>query len=223
MTTAMTGIDAATRACPNCGNLILEKALQCLHCRKWLPEALARPEPAAPEAIPTALPSRGQSLRNLLLLTVFTGGLYEVYWFYRNWHDLDDGDRAEFAPRPALLTIGLLIPFLNVALVYRQLDRIRGVVTSAGLHAGYSAVWTTFAYFALGVLANLTMLWALSLLMVLPLLPVQDALNRYWSEREPGTTLREELTPRELAAMALGASAIIAAMLLEWAAMSAPK
>jgi hypothetical protein len=182
---------------------------------------MARPAPA-PAAV-VAAPSRGQTLRNLLLLTLFTGGLYEIYWFYRNWCDLEDADRTDVSPRSALLTLGLLIPFLNVALVYRQLERIHVATSSVGVQPNFSPALLTSAYFLLGVLANLTSLWALSLLMVLPLLPVQDALNRYWSEREPGASLREALSPRELAAMALGASAIIAALIIEWAAVVPPQ
>ena len=209
--------EAGTRPCPHCGGQILEKALQCVHCRKWLPEVMAVPVPEPLPAEP-ARPSRGQALRHLMLLTLFTGGLYELYWFYRNWRDLDEGDtRSEFAPRSALLTLGLLVPFVNVALVYRQLDRIRGAVSDAGVQPGYSPVLTTCIYFALGVLANLTMLWTISLLMVVPLLPVQDALNRYWSEREPEMPLRQELSPRELGVIALGAATIVATLLLGWA------
>jgi hypothetical protein len=182
---------------------------------------MARPAPP-PEAV-AVKPSRGQSIRHLLLLTVFTGGLYEIYWFYRNWCDLEDADRSDFSPRSVLLTLGLLVPFLNVALVYRQLDRIHAAVAAVGVQPGYSPILITIAYFSLGVLANLTALWALSLLMVLPLLPVQEALNRHWSEREPDASLREEFSPRELAAMALGASAIVAALLLEWAATVPPQ
>jgi hypothetical protein len=214
----------ATRSCPNCGGEILEKALQCSHCRKWLPEVMAVPAAAAPTlAAEPARLSRGQALRHFMLLTLFTGGLYELYWFYRNWRDLDESEAsAEFAPRSALLTLGLLVPFVNVALVYRQLDRIRGAVSAAGLQPGYSPVLTTCIYFALGVLANMTMLWTISLLMVVPLLPVQDALNRYWIEREPDVPLREELNPRELAVIALGAASIVAALLLGWAMEAKP-
>ena len=222
MTTMITELPGATRACPNCGQDILEKALQCSYCRKWLPEVLAPTAAPAALAAETTRASRGQALHHLMLLTVFTGGLYEVYWFYRNWRDLDDTDPAELTPRSLLLTLGLLVPFVNIALVYRQLDRIRGAVSSAGVQPGYSPVLTTCAYFGLGVLANLTMFWFISLLMVVPLLPVQDALNRYWIEREPETPLRQRLNPRELAVIAVGGAAIVATLLLGWVADPTP-
>lgn len=223
MTTVITEIQSGTRPCPHCGGEILEKALQCSHCRKWLLDVLATPAPAAvAPVVESAHASRGQALRHLMLLTVCTGGLYELYWFYRNWRDLDGSGPDEVTPRTVLLTLGLLVPFVNVALVYRQLDRIRGAVNAAGVQPGYSPVLTTCAYFGLGVLANLTMLWMVSLLMVVPLLPVQDALNRYWLEREPETPVRQELTSRELAVIALGGAAIMATLLLGWVADPTP-
>jgi hypothetical protein len=195
-----------TTACPNCGREILEKALQCSHCRKWLVIA-PPPERARPSQV--VGPSRGQPLHHFLLLTVFSGGLYELYWFYRNWRDLAADAPEEPTAHPGLLTFGLLVPFVNVALVYRQLAGIHARLASRGLAAGYSPWITTCIYIALGIAANLTALWSLSCLMVLPLLPVQEALNRYWSEREPASTLRERLSPPELMVIACGAAAMV--------------
>jgi hypothetical protein len=140
---------------------------------------------------------------------VFSGGLYEVYWFYRNWRDLAADAPDQRAPHPGLLTFGLLVPFVNIALVYRQLAGIHTRLSSRGLAAGYSPWITTCIYTALGIAANLTALWSLSCLMVLPLLPVQEALNRYWTEREPASTLRERLSPPELVVIACGAAAMV--------------
>jgi len=196
-----------TTACPYCGQEILEKALQCSHCRKWLVAAPPAEEGVRPHQ--AAGLSRGQPLHHFLLLTVFSGGLYELYWFYRNWRDLAADAPDQPAPHPGLLTFGLLVPFVNVALVYRQLAGIHARLASRGLAAGYSPWVTTCIYIALGIAANLTALWSLSCLMVLPLLPVQEALNRYWSEREPTSTLRERLSPSELMVIACGAAAMM--------------
>ena len=197
-----------TIPCPNCGQAILEKALQCSHCRKWLVEAPA-PELRSFPAAPTA-PSRGQPLHHLLLLTVFSWGLYEIYWFYRNWRDLAADTPENPGPPPGLLTFGLLVPFVNIALVYRQLVGIHSRLAAHGLPAGYSPWMTTCIYISLGIAANVTALWSLSCLMVLPLLPVQEALNRYWCQREPSSTLRERLSPSELVLIACGAAAMVA-------------
>jgi hypothetical protein len=195
-----------TIACPNCGQEIFEKALQCSHCRKWFVEA-PTPEPALPPM--PAGPSRGQSLHHLLLLTVFSWGLYEIYWFYRNWRDLAADAPENPGPPPGLLTFGLLVPFVNIALVYRQLAGIHSRLASRGLPGGYSPWVTTCIYVSLGIAANLTALWSLSCLMVLPLLPVQEALNRYWTQREPTSAPRERLSPAEVAVIACGAAAML--------------
>lgn len=188
--------------------------MQCSHCRKWLVVAPA-PGPALRET-EVAGASRGQPLHHLLLLTVFSWGLYELYWFYRNWRDLSADAPESPGPHPGLLTFGLLVPFVNIALVYRQLALIHARLSAHGLAAGYSPWMTTSIYIALGVAANLTALWSLSCLMVLPLLPVQEALNRYWSEREPASTLRERLSPPELVVIACGAAAMMMLAAAGW-------
>jgi hypothetical protein len=104
----------------------------------------------------------------------------------------------------------LLVPFVNIALVYRQLAGIHSRLAARGLPPGYSPWMTTCVYISLGIAANLTALWSLSCLMVLPLLPVQEALNRYWSEREPTGLLRERLSPSEVVIVACGAAAMLA-------------
>jgi hypothetical protein len=195
-----------TISCPHCGQEILEKALQCSHCRKWLVEA---PAPAPRAAAVTSGPSRSQPLHHLLLLTVFSWGLYEIYWFYRNWRDLAADAPEKPTPPPGLMTFGLLVPFVNIALVYRQLAGIHTRLSEHGLPVGYSPWVTTCIYIALGIAANLTALWSLSCLMVLPLLPVQEALNRYWLQREPASTQRERLSPPEVVVIACGAAAML--------------
>ena len=177
-----------------------------------LPEVVRRgPRPPSrrlPAVTPVG-PWRGQPLHHLLLLTVFSWGLYEIYWFYRNWRDLAADAPETPGPPPGLLTFGLLVPFVNIALVYRQLAGIHSRLASHGLPAGYSPWVTTCVYVSLGVAANLTALWSLSCLMVLPLLPVQEALNRYWTRREPTSAPRERLSPPEFAVIACGAAAML--------------
>ena len=48
------------------------------------------------------------------------------------------------------------------------------------------------------------MAWALSLLTVVPLLPVQAALNRYWQRKQPGVPIRERFDPNEVMILLAG-------------------
>jgi len=194
------------RACPFCGGEILAKALQCRHCRKWMPEVIA---PARPAAAPGF--SSGQPLHHLVLLSVFTLGLYEVYWFWRNWRDLRDNVGID--TKPAWRTVGLLVPIVNVAIVYQQLHLVREIATARGVSAPYSPLALTAAFFALALAGNLTLIWLLALLNVFALVPVQQTLNRLWEVEQPGAQLRERFVAHEMAAMVAGVAATAAALL----------
>jgi hypothetical protein len=205
----MTRVDEGTetRSCPFCGGELLSKALQCRHCRRWMPEALQAPPPTA-----AALPySSGQHPVHLVLLSVLTLGVYEVYWFWRNWRDLRDKTGVDISP--AWRTLGLFLPVVNVAMVYQQLRLVSDTAASRGLTPTYSPLLVTAAFFALAFAGNLTFAWFVSLLNVLPLVPVQQTLNRLWQLDHPGAQLRERFAPYELAAMVAGAAATAAALL----------
>lgn len=232
----------ATRACPHCGEDILAKALQCRHCRRWMPELMSRTaaeeaevefpeerraipddedrEPAAVSVDEGASPSNARSVRHFVMLTLLSFGLYEFYWFYRNWRDLSEITRAKDAERaaheedddagvldafgPGWRTAGLIIPFLNMALVYDQLKNIRVSIEKAGLAPIFAPAPTAIAFFALAIVANLTGFWILSLFTVFPLVPVQVALNEYWKTVQPGREVNESVTPTDMVIVAAG-------------------
>jgi hypothetical protein len=235
----------ATRACPHCGGDILAKALQCRHCRRWMPELMSRTaaeeadvefpaerrailddgdrEPAAEPAKDGATPSNARSVRHFVMLTLLSFGLYEFYWFYRNWRDLSEVDRGKDpecdetyenqeedgggvldAFGPGWRTAGLVIPFLNMALVYDQLKNIRASIEKAGLAPIFAPAPTAIAFFALAIVANLTGFWILSLFTVFPLVPVQVALNEYWKTVQPGREVNESVTPTDMIIVAAG-------------------
>ncbi len=202
------GAEGPTKPCPFCGKPILAKALQCVHCRRWMPE-LAGGRATAWSG--SRRHSRGQRTRHLLLLGILTLGFYEFYWFYRNWRDLDAHLRLGI--RPGLRTAGLLVPGLNVFLVYDQLRLVAEAAAREGVRVTFSPGWNTAVFFLLAFVSNVTMMWALSLLTVLPLLPVQETLNRYWAGCEPGWPVREEFTAGELVAMLAGAGFLALAVL----------
>ena len=205
----MTLVEPSTemRTCPFCGGELLAKALQCRHCRRWMPEALR-----APESEPSPQPySLGQLPVHLVLLSVLTLGVYEVYWFWRNWRDLRDNAGLDISP--GWRTVGLFLPVINVAMVYQQLRVVSDTAASRGLAPSYSPLAVTAAFFALAFAGNWTLVWMVSLLNVLPLVPVQQTLNRLWQLEQPGAPLRERFAPHEMAAMFAGAAATATALL----------
>jgi len=207
---AMADGHESTTPCPFCGTEIRAKALQCSHCRRWRHSADPPPARAAAgadaaleadagaaQAAGVERYSRGQLPAHLVLLSVLTLGVYEFYWFYRNWRDLRD--HAGLDVNPALRTIALLVPFVNIFFVYQQLRLIREIAETAGEEVFYAPGILTLVFFTVAALSNLTMIWAISLLTVFPLVPVQATLNRYWRRVEPRFPIRSELDSNEVA------------------------
>jgi len=133
-------------------------------------------------------PSRTlQPAWHLVVLCIVTFGIYELYWFYRNWADLY---------RPAVTawwrTIGLGVPILNIILIYRQFRYIRDFAEEAGCDKSFSPAIMTFAYIFLGLFTLLPEISGfseifgfLAYLTVWPLARVQSVINAYYTKREP--------------------------------------
>ncbi len=147
--------------------------------------------------------SNAQPVRHLVLLSVVTFGLYEFLWFYRNWRDVTV--RAGLPAVAGWRTAGLLVPFLNIFLVYQQLRLIRDVVGEAGLEIPFTPGTLTAMFFLTAAIANVSTVWIVSLFTIVPLIPVQECLNRYWQIEQPDASIREELTPAEFALAVVGA------------------
>ena len=207
-------ISGAGRACPHCGALIREKALQCVHCREWIREERATPplpRSATPEkgsdapaavAGPHAAYSRGQLPAHLVTLWVLTLGAYSFYWFYRNWRDLADITDDEI--HPGLRTLGLVVPFLNIYLAYQQFRVVGDLAAADGDRLRYDPGVLAALFFSLVAVGNLFALWPISLLAALVTVPIQSALNRIWARREDGLPVRDRFEMYEVAIMIAG-------------------
>jgi len=106
------------------------------------------------------------SRRKLIVLCIFSLGLYEVYWFYKNWALIKLRTRRDIDPlaRAFLAFFYADELFENVASVGR-VHMVPGTIRPGLL-------W--LAYVALGFLVNLpSPFLLLALLSFLPLLPVQ--------------------------------------------------
>ncbi len=193
--------DGATRPCPFCGGQILEKALQCRHCKKWLQEP-DRSRPASFGPRPSGPYSPAQPTKHLVLLAIFTLGLYELYWFWRNWRDLRDHFSLDLSP--GWRTLGLLLPFVNLFMIYHQLRLVAEVAERRGVAPAYSPMTMTVLFVGLTLVGNVTLLWPVSLLNVLALVPVQETLNRVWTAQYEDRPMREEFLPQELGVLIAG-------------------
>ena len=154
--------------------------------------------------------SNVQPLWRLALLVFVSYGLYQFYWFWRNWRDLGRSN-------PGWRTAGLLVPVLNLFLIHDFFLTVEG----AGLRLGFrvfSAIKVTFAFIGLNLFATTVSLlvypWKPSnvgqslslfaievLLLMLQLLPVvyaQGGINLIWLTATPNRPVRSRLSRGEI-------------------------
>ena len=169
-----------------------------------MPEVSARTVEEAAPAASVGRPgvSNGQLPLHFAALSILTLGMYELYWFWRNWRDLQRELGVEL--QPVWRTLGLLVPIVNVVLVYDQLRMIREQCDAHDVVPKYQPGLVAATFFAIAVAGNLTMFWPLSLLNVVPLLQVQVALNGLWERAQPGASVRVRFSRQEIIAMIAG-------------------
>ena len=106
----------------------------------------------------------------LALMSIVTLGLYEVYWFYKNWKCVqrNSGEKVS-APLRAIF-----YPVIS----YPLFKRIRSHAKTSGVEADFPAGALACAVFVMTLLWRLPDPWWLAgFLGVAPLLPVQGAAN----------------------------------------------
>lgn len=116
------------------------------------------------------------SIPKLVVLSIVTFGLYEIYWFYKQWKSLKAERNLKVTPwaRALFATIMSYSLFKEVSKAIKSVDK------TTDLGAGGLAV----AYFFLLILYKLPdPYWWLSFLSVLPLIPVQNTINFYWRKK----------------------------------------
>ncbi len=122
----------------------------------------------------------------LALMSVATFGLYQIYWFYKNWKAMQSSGESLNAPVRALF-----YP-LTAYWLFRHIGE-RGV--ALGMAAGFSAGLLAVAVFLLSMLWRLPDPWWLAgFASVAALLPVQTAVNeinyRMAPDADPNTRFR---------------------------------
>src|SRR5262245_21832197 len=130
------------------------------------PSARVDDAAARPEAEPVFF---AVSLLKLALMSVVTLGLYEVYWFYKNWKcvERNNGEKVNAPIR------SVFYPLVS----YSLFRRIREHARRAG-SVEFPAGWLAVALFLMALLWRLPdPWWLVGFLGFLPLYPVQQAVN----------------------------------------------
>jgi len=170
--------------CPTCSQCVTNQIDQCPNCGAPLPKD------TAPDATPQAeIPlDDGQAVRppffavsllKLVVLSTCTFGLYEIYWFWRNWNRIRVRGESEITPSlRALFLIFYCYPcFIRIRLAGIS----RGVIPAPPI--GFLAICYILTTFSWRLPEPL---WLICFLKVAFLLPIQSYVNRINSQASPG-------------------------------------
>ena len=111
------------------------------------------------------------SLVKLVVLSFFTLGFYELYWFYKNWHLIKARERSDVVP--------ILRAFFGVLFCYACFSRIR----DHGEKLGVAPPLPAGAYTVGWVITTITWklpqpYWLIAFLSIVFVVPVQAYVNR---------------------------------------------
>ncbi len=104
----------------------------------------------------------------LIIMCLVTFGIYEIYWFYRQWKSFNAENKLKHGGF-TLWMLALFSPLTSYSLFKHVSGDVKEVNDGKGLEAGALAV----VYFFL------TRFW----LGFLPLIPVQNKINLYWEKK----------------------------------------
>jgi hypothetical protein len=172
------------------------KTAQAVQAQGFNPYAAPKAEVADPSTrmAPVFFPV---SLLKLTLMSLATLGLYEVYWFYKNWKCVrrNDGDKVN-APIRALF-----YPLMS----YYLFQRIRGHADKAQVGPRLQAGLLATTIFVLAALWRLPdPWWLVSLLGFLPLLPVQSTVNEINRKLAPQAGINGRFSGWNVAGLVVG-------------------
>ena len=152
--------------------------------------------------------SNVQPVWHFVLLSIATLGIYEIYWFYRNWKQLKIHKNLNISP--GWRTVGLFVPIYGIVLAYRQLRDIRDFSRKACIVKTYSPGWILFSWLIFTALWELPdPFWFLSFMSVWPLTVVQCILNSYWAKEQQGYLEKTKFSGGQIALLVIGGIILI--------------
>ncbi|MBK8191352.1 MAG: hypothetical protein IPK79_12995 [Vampirovibrionales bacterium] len=166
---------APQKQCPFCAESILIDAIKCKHCEEWLIDQSNSGK---------KLYSNKQSLIFLFLLSFLSIGIYDLYWFYKNWRQLKS---IGYKISPGLRLLGLFVPFLNLYLLDNFIREVKKLGDSVGNKTYPYPFLVGFCYIFSNIVSRYVIFhfgfWA----------PVylQGKLNAYWDKTQPSLETRK--------------------------------
>lgn len=142
----------------------------------------------------------------LALMSICTFGIYEFYWFYKNWELIRDHQGVSCSP--------FWRTFFAPVWVFSLFKLIQERARSAGVPASYSPNGLAIAFVALYAVANLpNPFWLVALASFVPLLVVQSAVTAINRKEAPFVDQNDAITGKNLIALVVGGVFLLLAVL----------
>ena len=170
--------------CPYCQKPVLVGDVKCKYCGGWFIEDAEQKQRAIDQGkqFDRTLGDRDQPVsareglrlfyipeKKLIFVCLLSFGLYELYWFYRNWKAIRDHEQIRISP--------VWRSIFSVLFCYNFFKRIRKAATARGYSSSYSAGALALLYIVLTMLLKLPAPWdQLELLTFIPLVMINPAI-----------------------------------------------
>ena len=153
--------------CTKCGKEITENSKFCQFCSAPL------------EQFSKILP-----IWKFILLSVITGGIYELYWFYKTWKFLKEKNKLDISP----FWRAVFSPLFASS----NAEHVLKLANEKNYPEKYSPTVIGISFFILNVLWRLPdPYWLISSFTFLPMIPIVKAMNFYWQNRNPDLPLKK--------------------------------
>ena len=137
------------------------------------------------------------SASKFVVMSLASFGIYGFYWLYENWALERAHTGEDLSP--------LWRTFFSVIWIYSLLKRMRETATAAQVPSHWTAAFTTAAYLLITCALFLPDPYqVLSLLVVVPLVPVQRTVNRLNAAVAPAALRNDTYTGRNLVLIVVG-------------------
>ena len=188
-------ISKAFKKCPFCAETIQIEAVKCRYCGEWIEGGAATRAPAKY--------SDAQPVWHLVLLSIATFSLYNIYWVYRTWRQLRDQGSWNISPEWRLL--GLFVPILGIILLYDFFKHVRNFAVTEKCESLFPLGRVFIGWIFFNALAFIPFPYSfLSLLNVWPIGVVQSTLNNFWSKKQPTSIMRTNFSVAQMVLVILG-------------------